>query len=707
MNYLLEHGPATLAKGYTVIPIVEGQKHPGIAGWRDPGAVDTTTLTRWANEGNNGVGIVCGSGVVALDVDVLADDLVGEVAAYVRANITKHPVVRIGKAPKALLVFRTSDNFRKLMSKKYSGKDGSEHRIEVLSEGQQFVAYGRHPDTGQDYVWPEGSLPAQVDLPPISERQLRELILWFEDIMSTWGFDSVLDGNVESAEPRPYEQDATDLFERLKPPVDRIDAEEIRDQLATIAKHRSGAGSYSYWFRVGQALWHQFEGSEVGLDLWDEFSKEFPSYDYGELEWKWSAQLDWRKFSNPVTYASILRDYKALAGSIDVAAVADAELGIEAEPENQVSTTSSETSNTEPDAEPATPQDKARAYLEKHGLTPQQLRAALAPVDWVVRDLVPSDTVGFLYGPPSSYKSFVAFDVALCVASGEAWHGNELCRPGGVMVIAGEGQGGLGRRWAAWEQASGADLSGLPLVASRGAFYLDTPEGLQGATTLGRALEVAHGVDLELLVIDTLARNTAGDENKAQDVAAIVKAADTLRETFGCAVMLVHHSGKNLDNGMRGSSGLLGAADWVYLVNKVAEDCCSVECQKTKDAKEPDERFFRSREIVIEDTGHDEQIESLVLDSISRADVPDPDAELGLPTGKQLVALRAVQTMAGDSEAEFGGLSTQGLVQALIDAESFTDDLTGKRSARNAIRSLVEKGHLRQEGDFTYIENWS
>jgi len=697
LNYLETKGPELLAKGYTTIPIRSGEKRPAINGWRTTKNVSREQISAWVAEGHTGVGVVLGDGVIALDADILDIAAAGVVRDQVARDLTALPVVRIGKAPKALYLFRTEEKFRKLMSKKY-GHDGNVHALETLAVGQQCVMYGRHP-SGTDYQWPDGEVPPLVDLPPITERQLREFILWWESqIPSDW--EVVGPGNVDSAEPQPEPAlDDTDLFERMKPPVDNIRPEEMRSQLEFIANHYPDAGGFTTWLRIGFACHHQTGGADIGEDLWDFYSSKLDNYDPREVADKYPT-LDWRKMRTPVTWASVLKLYNELQGSIDVAAVADAQLGIEAEPEPEPLVEGVSDISDNPDS----PQDKAWAYLETHGLTPTQLRAALAPVDWVVRDLVPSDTVGFLYGPPSSYKSFVAFDVALCVASGEAWHGNELCRPGGVMVIAGEGQGGLGRRWAAWEQVSGADLSGLPLVASRGAFYLDTPEGLQEATTLGRALEVAHGVDLQLLVIDTLARNTAGDENKAQDVAAIVKAADTLRDTFGCAVMLVHHSGKNLDNGMRGSSGLLGAADWVYLVNKVAENCCSVECQKTKDAKEPDERFFRSREIVIENTGHDEQIQSLVLDSINRADVPDPDAELGLPAGRELVVLRAVQGLAGDSEAEFGGLSKKAIVQGLIDLETFPED--GRRRARDTLRRLLGNGHLREEGEYVYVENW-
>lgn len=59
----------------------------------------------------------------------------------------------IGRAPKRLLVYRTSAPFRGIRRAP----------LEVLCLGQQFVAYADHPDTGQPYAWPEEGL-SELDL---------------------------------------------------------------------------------------------------------------------------------------------------------------------------------------------------------------------------------------------------------------------------------------------------------------------------------------------------------------------------------------------------------------------------------------------------------------------------------------------------------------------------------------------------------------
>ena len=46
-----------------------------------------------------------------------------------------------------------------------------------------------------------------------------------------------------------------------------------------------------------------------------------------------------------------------------------------------------------------------------------------------------------------------------------------------------------------------------------------------------------------VVVIDTLNRSLNGNENDSKDMAAYIRAADAIRETFHCAVIIVHHCG--------------------------------------------------------------------------------------------------------------------------------------------------------------------
>jgi len=63
-------------------------------------------------------------------------------------------------------------------------------------------------------------------------------------------------------------------------------------------------------------------------------------------------------------------------------------------------------------------------------------------------------------------------------------------------------------------------------------------------------------------VLDTLARSIPGaDENSARDLGFFIANADAIARELEVVVIVVHHAGKSVERGMRGSSALHGAAD--------------------------------------------------------------------------------------------------------------------------------------------------
>lgn len=144
-------------------------KIPGVRG-RDGNwyGIDLTTcvadehdLSRWSAMGA-GVGIRTGlqpDGTHLLVID--ADTMDTEHAITIRDAVDVafgRPPCRIGQSPKALYLVRASAPMP------YSRIEFGTERVEVLSDGRQFVAEGIHPKTGKPYVWPRG-LVAFDDLP--------------------------------------------------------------------------------------------------------------------------------------------------------------------------------------------------------------------------------------------------------------------------------------------------------------------------------------------------------------------------------------------------------------------------------------------------------------------------------------------------------------------------------------------------------------
>ena len=77
-------------------------------------------------------------------------------------------------------------------------------------------------------------------------------------------------------------------------------------------------------------------------------------------------------------------------------------------------------------------------------------------------------------------------------------------------------------------------------------FYLEpvTIDLVKDAPELIHAIRRSLGdVKPVVIVLDTLNRSLRGSELVTMDMTAYVRAADSLREAFDCAVIIVHHCG--------------------------------------------------------------------------------------------------------------------------------------------------------------------
>ena len=184
------------------------------------------------------------------------------------------------------------------------------------------------------------------------------------------------------------------------------------------------------------------------------------------------------------------------------------------------------------------------------------------PVEWLIDNVLPKKAFCALYGPPGSYKSFVALDIAEAVATGRAWMGREVQAAGAVLYICGEGFGGIGARIKACKMHNRTQ-AGAEIYVIRAAINMrSSAEDFDLLVASIKDLVEKTGVQFELVQIDTLARAFGGgNENNSEDMGAFIHNAGRIQRMLGCAMMVLHHSGKDATKGLRGHSSLLGAVD--------------------------------------------------------------------------------------------------------------------------------------------------
>jgi hypothetical protein len=173
---------------------------------------------------------------------------------------------------------------------------------------------------------------------------------------------------------------------------------------------------------------------------------------------------------------------------------------------------------------------------------------------YLVKGLIPYPGLTVIWGPPKCGKSFWTLDIVMSVVLGKSYRRRRV-QQGPVVYCAFEGQSGVRQRIEAYRQrhiAEGAE--GIP-------FFLQsvTLDLIKEHSDLIAAIQ-ANGVIPVAVVLDTLNRSLNGSESSDEDMGAYVRAADAIRETFNCSVLVVHHCGVN-DTRPRGHTSLTGAAD--------------------------------------------------------------------------------------------------------------------------------------------------
>lgn len=205
-----------------------------------------------------------------------------------------------------------------------------------------------------------------------------------------------------------------------------------------------------------------------------------------------------------------------------------------------------------------------------------------SPISWLVKRWLQANALIMVHGPSGGGKTFVVLDWCLRIASGMTDWCEQKVKPGSVVYLAGEGHHGLRGRIAAWKHHNKAGK--LNMWLSKDGCDLNTPTGYLKVVEQVRALPNTP----EIIVVDTLHRFLAGDENSAQDAKTMLDACNSLMGEFHCSVILVHHTGvsEEAQHRARGSSAWRGALDIEISVIPGKDDFPMTLVQrKSKDAE--------------------------------------------------------------------------------------------------------------------------
>jgi hypothetical protein len=173
-----------------------------------------------------------------------------------------------------------------------------------------------------------------------------------------------------------------------------------------------------------------------------------------------------------------------------------------------------------------------------------------------------------------------------CMSHGFLWHGKKT-RQCAVAYIVAEGARGVGKRVRGWKLRHNVEHANSPFFVIPTAVNILKIEDVEKLIWQLQEIERTYGIDFGFVGVDTLAKcMVGGDENHARDMGISVHHCDIIRERMECSVGIVHHCGKDVDRGPRGSYALYAGVNTSICVARTRdgkEDFITLALDKQKD----------------------------------------------------------------------------------------------------------------------------
>jgi len=172
----------------------------------------------------------------------------------------------------------------------------------------------------------------------------------------------------------------------------------------------------------------------------------------------------------------------------------------------------------------------------------------LPEVPFYITPWLPKQGKMMMYAPPKAGKSMAAMQMARCIGSGLPFL-NLTTEQGRVLYLQFElGTGNLQYRML----KTGHKYNNV-YVGTSFSMKLDQKDGQAQLQTAVEAIQP------DVIILDPLYKVLNGEENESHDVLKVLNFLDAMIDTYKVSFITIHHSGKDIASGGRGSSVL---RDW-------------------------------------------------------------------------------------------------------------------------------------------------
>jgi len=519
-SLFVQLAPTLVKNGWRPIPGYADTKRPSITRWNDlnnaqwpPDKLDETLEGQGQLEGE----IVCLAiqrEIVAVDLDILDEQQAQAAYDFALRFLGQTPLVRIGLAPKKVLIYRNDGTIK---SRKL-------HPIEIFAGSGQVVGFGYHAKAGRDYQWP-GKSPMELavddpSIPMINQNQLDQFLNACWDIIPRKYVERT-DWEVPQFIGKDHEADRKQALGLVSQKANSLITapEGTRNNALFDAAYVAGQGIAAGLVErneVEAMLAHSavvagLEASEINATIRSGIAKGGHNPFFVPGAW----------FEQPNDTDQIVSDV-------------------------------------------------ARALSTDHkDVHFDDLKPFTFPPS-LVKNLLPRNGIAFIGGQSGAGKTFVAIDLAVALATGQSFFGRKIKEKVGVMFVAGEGAETIQPRLTIARMARSVEGT-LPIAWTATIPDFNKPDEsrafIDKLKWTKAQMQDVHGVRMGAIVIDTLsAVFNMQDENDNAEAARIIRALKVIGDALDVLLIPIHHYGKGAETGLRGASAWRAGCDAVLSI---------------------------------------------------------------------------------------------------------------------------------------------
>ncbi len=203
----------------------------------------------------------------------------------------------------------------------------------------------------------------------------------------------------------------------------------------------------------------------------------------------------------------------------------------------------------------------------------------IKPINWIIEDLIASETINMLVGDGGTKKTFISLWMAVCISNGLDFLGFKSKKSKVLYIDEEMGESFFLQRIRACEEGAQTQAKNPMLISSCFGFNLTRNADIQELEDLISE----NGVDL--VILDAFSSMMGdSDENLSKDTSPFFLNLRQICKNEKCAFLIIHHTNKT--NSYRGSTDIKSKVDLLLQINsKSSSNIIEFESEKVRNGK--------------------------------------------------------------------------------------------------------------------------